>query len=103
MISGRKLDLLARKWWIAARHRVEHFHLDERHLAHIGLRRVGAGSVEIAITFDPAASDDLGLIKLLHLQRCSLRDVNMEQAARPAHGVPPGSAGFPSMIAWIFK
>src|SRR5262245_29845249 len=89
MFSRRKLDLLARKRRVAPGNRVEHFHFDEGHLAHVGFWRVGADAVEIPIAFDPAASDQLGFVELLHRERRSLGDMNMEQAAGPAHRVSP--------------
>src|SRR5262249_29312893 len=90
MFSRRNFDLLARKRRIAAGEGVEHFHFDERDLAHIGFGRVGADSVEISIAFDPAPSDKLGFVKLLHLGRCSFGDMNMEEAAGPDHRVSRG-------------
>src|ERR1700757_1875340 len=90
MFSGRNLNLLAWKRRIAAGDRVEHFHFDERHLAHVGFWRVGADATEIPIAFDPATGDQLGFVELLHRERRSFGDMNMEQAAGPAHRVSPG-------------
>src|SRR5262249_11983825 len=53
MFSGRNLNLLAWKQRIAAGDRVEHFHFDERDLAHVGFWRIGADAIEIPIAFDP--------------------------------------------------
>src|SRR5215467_8945738 len=90
MFSGRNLNLLAWKRRVAAGDRVEHFHFDERHLAHVGFWRVGADAIEIPIAFDPATGDQLGFVELLHRERRSFGDMNMEQAAGPAHHVSPG-------------
>src|SRR5215470_4813773 len=90
MFSGRNLNLLAWKRRVAAGDRVEHFHFDERHLAHVGFWRVGADAIEIPIAFDPATGDQLGFVELLHRERRSFGDMNMEQAAGPAHCVSPG-------------
>src|SRR6516164_6343865 len=54
MFCGRNLNFLAWKRRIAAGDRVEHFHFDERHLAHVGVLRVGADAIEIPVAFDPA-------------------------------------------------
>src|SRR5262245_4356802 len=89
MFCGRNFDLLAWKRRIAASHRVEHFHFDERDFAHIWFWRVGADSIEISIAFDSATGDKLGFVELLHLGRCSFGDMNMEEAAGPAHRVSP--------------
>src|SRR5215468_5493117 len=53
MFSGRNLNLLAWKRRVAAGDRVEHFHFDERDLAHVGFWRIGADAIEIPIAFDP--------------------------------------------------
>src|SRR5262249_2557519 len=90
MFSGRNLNLLARRRRVAAGDRVEHFHFDERHLARVRFWRVGADAIEIPIAFDPAAGDQLGFVELLHRERGSFGDMNMEQAAGPAHRVSPG-------------
>src|SRR4029450_12015007 len=89
VLCGRKLDLLAGSRRITPRDCLEHFHFDQRHLARIGLWRVGAGAVEIAIAFNAAAGDKLGLLELLHRERCSRRDMKGEQAAGPAHSCLP--------------
>src|SRR6516165_4388450 len=74
----------------SARDRVEHFHFDERDLARVGFWRVGADAIEIPIAFDPATGDQLGFVELLHRERGSFGDMNMEQAAGPAHRFSPG-------------
>src|SRR5262245_39280676 len=96
VLCGRKLDLLAGSRRITPRDCLEHFHFDQRHLARIRLWRVGAGAIEIAIAFNAPAGDKLALLELLHHERCSRRDMNVQQAAGPAHSCltwPSCSAG----------
>src|ERR1700746_2858777 len=53
MFSGRNLNLLAWKRRIAAGDRVEHFHFDERHLAHVGFLGGGGAGLEKPHPFGP--------------------------------------------------
>ena len=55
MMQGDKVDFLSGEGWIAARDRLEHLHLYQRHVTDVGLRRVGADPFEIAVPFDAAA------------------------------------------------
>ena len=80
--AGRYIGLLADL--AGPKIRIESFH-------HGKVQLVEGAPFALDTALDPAAGNELGFGKLLHLQRCSFGDMNMEQAARPAHRVSPVS------------
>src|SRR3712207_7852025 len=55
---------------------------DQRHLAHLGPRRVGAGAEEVAVALDPPPGDAARLLQRAHRLRGGVGDMDVQQRDR---------------------